>query len=90
MCRQNFGDELTNKKTSSYENGSTNASFLSSSTERMHLQEVLKMSSMRLNMCLGMSYHGPLNLFKDPGIVVDSLAGIQNVLVKCLQVVNRS
>jgi hypothetical protein len=71
----NFRDELhvPEPEISSYKYGSENASFLIYSSGRMHLQEVLKMSSMRLNTCLGMSYHGLLNLFKDPGIVADSL-----------------
>jgi hypothetical protein len=45
---------------------------------------------MRLNTYLGTSYHGLSNLFKDSGIVANSLAGVYSALVKCIHVVNRS
>jgi hypothetical protein len=60
---------------------SANASFSSYSSEMMHLKEVLKMSSMRLNTCLGMSYRGLSDGFKYPGQVTDRLAGVHNVHV---------
>jgi hypothetical protein len=66
-----------------YKSGPANALFPSYSTERMQLQEVLKISSARFNTCLGTSCHGLSNAFKDPGIVVDTLTGIYNALVKC-------
>jgi hypothetical protein len=49
----------------------------------------ISMSFMRLKVCVGMSYHGILNLFKDFGTFADNLVGIHNVLVKCLYIVNR-
>jgi hypothetical protein len=47
------------------------------------------MSFMRFNARLDTSHHGP-HPFKNAGVVGDSLTGIQNVMVKCLVVVNRS
>jgi hypothetical protein len=49
-----------------------------------------KTSSMSFNARLDTSHHGPPHPFKDTGVVVDSLTGIQNAMVKCLFVVNRS
>jgi hypothetical protein len=46
-----------------YKYGSTNASFLSYSTERLNLEVLLKTP------CLGTSYNGLSNKFKDPRIV---------------------
>jgi hypothetical protein len=48
------------------------------------------MSSIRFNARLDKSHHGPPFQFKDAGVVVDSLTGIHNAMVKCLFVVNRS
>jgi hypothetical protein len=89
MCGLTLGMSSTypNKKTCSYKYGSAKASFPSYSTERTHLQELLKMSSMRLNTCLGTSHRGLSKPFKDPGIAADSLTGFHNSLVN---VVNRS
>jgi hypothetical protein len=42
------------------------------------------MSSMRFNASLDTYHHGLLHLFKDVGVVVDSLAGINNAMVKYL------
>jgi hypothetical protein len=78
-----------NKKTSLYKCGSANASLQSCSTERVHLQEVLKMSFMRRNTYLGTSYYGLSNPLKDLKIVFDSLADVNSVLVKCPCIVNR-
>jgi hypothetical protein len=47
------------------------------------------MSSMRFNQCLSMSYHGPLHPFRDAGVIVGSLTGIHNAMVKCLFIINR-
>jgi hypothetical protein len=47
------------------------------------------MPFMRLKVCVGVSYHGIPNLFKGLGTFADNLAGIHNVLVKCLYIVNR-
>jgi hypothetical protein len=84
ICGQTLGMSSTyqNKKTSSYKCGSTNASLQNCSIERAHLQEVLKMSSMRCNTYLGTYYHGLSNPFKDLKIVVDSLADVHIVLMK--------
>lgn len=57
--------------------------------ERAHLQQVLKMSTIRSNAHLNMSHHGLPHPFKDAEIVVDSLTGIHKAMVKCLFVVNR-
>jgi hypothetical protein len=43
---------------------------------------------MELNSSLGSSHHGPPHTFKDAGLVVDSLTGIHNAIVKCLFIVN--
>jgi hypothetical protein len=51
---------------------------------------MLKMSSMRFNARLYTSHHGPLQPFKDAGVVADSLRDILNATVKCLFVVDRS
>jgi hypothetical protein len=48
------------------------------------------MSSMRLNVSHDMSHYRPLHLFKDAEIVVGSLTGIPNAVVKCLFVDNRN
>jgi hypothetical protein len=45
---------------------------------------------MRFNAHLDISHHGPPHLFRDTGVVADSLTGIQNAMVKCLLAVNRS
>lgn len=42
----------------------------------------------RVNAHFNMSHHGPLHLFKDTIVVVDSLTGIHKVGAKCLFVVN--
>jgi hypothetical protein len=51
---------------------------------------MLKMSSMGFNALPGTSHHGPPNLFKDAGILDESLTGIHNAIMKCLFDVNRS
>jgi hypothetical protein len=51
---------------------------------------MLNMSSMRFNTCLDTSYHGPPHPYKDAGVVADILTGINNAMVKCLFIVNRS
>jgi hypothetical protein len=48
------------------------------------------MSSKRLDALLDTSQHGSLHPFKDVGVVADSLTGIDNAMVKCLFVFNRS
>jgi Zn-finger nucleic acid-binding protein len=57
--------------------------------ERVHLQKVLKMSSVRFNSRLDTPHHGPSHPFKDAGAVADSLPGIHNTMLKCFFVVNR-
>jgi hypothetical protein len=71
-----------------YKHGSANACFLSDCTERMHLENVLKMCPVRFSTCLGTFYHGKQKTFKDPGIAVESLTGVHNELLECLHVVN--
>jgi hypothetical protein len=39
---------------------------------------------MRVNAHLDTSYQGPPRLFKDAGVVADSLTGIHNARAKCL------
>jgi hypothetical protein len=51
---------------------------------------MLEMSSVRVSALLDTSYHGPPHLFKNSGVVVDSLTGIRSPMVKCLFVVKRS
>jgi hypothetical protein len=48
------------------------------------------MSSMRFNARLDTSHHGPPHPFKGARVVADTLTGIQNAVVKCLFVLNRS
>jgi hypothetical protein len=48
------------------------------------------MSSMKFNVRLDTSHHGPPHPPKDAGVVADSLTGIHNAMVKCLFVVNRN
>jgi hypothetical protein len=48
------------------------------------------MSSTRFNAGLDTSHHGASHSFKDAGVVVDSLTGIRNAIVKRHFVVNRS
>jgi hypothetical protein len=55
----------------------------------MHLQEVLKMSSVRFNTCLDTSYHWPSNTFKDVGGVAGSVTAVHNALLKSFYVINR-
>jgi hypothetical protein len=45
---------------------------------------------MRFSAHLGTSHHGPSHPFKDAGVVVDSLTGIYNAMVKCLFIVKRN
>jgi hypothetical protein len=47
------------------------------------------MTSMRFNVRLDTSHHGPPRPFKDVGVVADSLTGFHSVMVKCLLVVSR-
>jgi hypothetical protein len=51
---------------------------------------MLKMSSMRFTAQLDKPHHGPPHPLTDIGVVADTLTGIQNAVVKCLFVVNRS
>jgi hypothetical protein len=85
-----MGFTYQNKKMSLWKYGFPNASFLSYSTDRMYLQEMLTISFIQLNKCLCTSYHGLLNPFKDPGIAADGLTGVHNVLMKCLYIVKGS
>jgi hypothetical protein len=49
--------------------GSTNTPFLSYSTDRMHCQEVLRISCMRVSTCLDVTHYGLPNTFQVPGIL---------------------
>jgi hypothetical protein len=48
------------------------------------------MSSIRFNACLNTTYHGLLHPFEDARVVVDSLIGIHDVMVKYPLIVKRS
>lgn len=48
------------------------------------------MSSMRINAYLDTPHHGLKHPFKETGAVVDSLTGVNNVMVKCLFVFKSS
>jgi hypothetical protein len=58
--------------------------------ERIRVLKVLKMFSMKFNTCLYTSHHGPPHHFRDTGVVADSLTSVQNPMVKCLFLINRS
>jgi hypothetical protein len=48
------------------------------------------MTCVKFSACLNMSHHGLPHLFKDARVVAYSLADIQNAMVRCLFIVNRS
>jgi hypothetical protein len=54
--------------------------------KEVHLQQVLKMPSMRFNARLDTAHHGSPHQFK----VADNVTGIQNAMVKFSLIVNRS
>jgi hypothetical protein len=84
-----MGFTYQNKKISSYKHGPVNNSFPSYNTERTHLKEVVKVLHQISNM-LGHVLSYTAEPFKYSGIFADSLAGVRNVLVKCILVVNSS
>jgi hypothetical protein len=47
-------------------------------TQRVHLQQVLKMTSMRFNARLHTSHHGPTHPLKDDWVFVDGLTGVHD------------
>jgi hypothetical protein len=63
---------------------------LDSTPHYANKKKVLKMSTMRFNAGTETSHHGLLHLFRSAGVVVDSLTGIHNAMVKCLFIVNRN